>query len=110
RYAGRRYDVPFLERTTPEIQKDLKRAGIPREAQNQLDRIMVTADFVKFARVIPPEEESNRMVPESFRFIEETKPAPAPPALEEATVGESSTRPQARSRRRARGGGGAPPH
>jgi hypothetical protein len=110
RYAGRRYGVPFLERTTPEIQKDLKRTGIPREAQNQLDRILVTADFVKFARVIPPEEESNRMVPESFRFIEETKPLPLPPALEEATVGESSTRPQARSRRRASGGGGAPPH
>jgi hypothetical protein len=78
RYVGRRYGVPFLERTTPEIQKDLKRAGIPREAQNQLDRVLVTADFVKFARVIPPEEESNRMVPESFRFIEETKPRPAP--------------------------------
>ena len=109
RYAGRRYGVSFLERTTPEIQKDLKRAAISREAQAELDKILVTADFVKFARVIPPEEESNRMVPESFHFIEQTKPAP-PAAAEEVTVGESSTRPQARSRRRASGRGGAPPH
>ena len=63
-------------------------AGIPREAQNQLDRILVTADFVKFARVLPPEEESNRMVPESFRFIEETKPRPPVPELVE-TVGKA---------------------
>jgi hypothetical protein len=89
RYAGRRYGVPFLERTTPEIQKGLKRTGIPREAQSQLDKILVTSDFVKFARVIPPDEESNRMVPESFRFIEETKPAPPPPTVDEVaeTVG-----------------------
>ena len=90
RYTGRRYGVLFLERTTPEIQKDLKRTGIPREAQSQLDKILVISDFVKFARVIPPDEESNRMVPESFRFIEETKPAPPPPTLDEVaeTVGQ----------------------
>ena len=89
RYAGRRYGVPFLERTTPEIQKGLKRTGIPREAQSQLDKILVTSDFVKFARVVPPDEESNRMVPEGFRFIEETKPAPPPPTVDEVaeTVG-----------------------
>jgi hypothetical protein len=92
RYAGRRYGVPFLERTTPEIQKDLRRAGIPREAQNQLDRILVTADVVKFARVIPPEEASNRMIPESFRFIQETKPAPAPPGEEAVETVENTQR------------------
>jgi hypothetical protein len=43
---------------------------------------------VKFARVIPPEEESNRMVPESFRFIEETKPRPPVPDPVE-TVGKT---------------------
>jgi len=80
RYAGRRYGVPFLERTTPEIQKDLKRAGIAREAESELDKILVTSDFVKFARVVPPDEESNRMMPQSFRFIQETRPVPPPPA------------------------------
>ena len=92
RYAGRRYGVPFLERTTPEIQKDLKHARISRKVQGQLDKMLVTSDLVKFARIIPPDEESNQMVPESFRFIAETKPAPPPPTVDEVaeTVGPRS--------------------
>lgn len=74
RYAGRRFAVPYLERTTSEIQRDLTVAGITEERQVRLDRILVTSDLVKFARIVPPDDESNRMVPEGFGFIDETKP------------------------------------
>lgn len=74
RYAGRRFAVPYLERTTSEIQRDLRVAGITEERQVRLDRILVTSDLVKFARIVPPDDESNRMVPEGFGFIDETKP------------------------------------
>ncbi len=74
RYAGRRFAVPYLERTTSEIQRDLRVAGITEERQVRLDRILVTSDLVKFARIAPPDDESNRMVPEGFRFVDETKP------------------------------------
>ena len=74
RYAGRRFAVPYLERTTSEIQRDLRVAGITHERQVRLDRILVTSDLVKFARIVPPDDESNRMVPEGFRFVDETKP------------------------------------
>ena len=74
RYAGRRFAVPYLERTTSEIQRDLRVAGITHERQVRLDRILVTSDLVKFARIAPPDDESNRMVPEGFRFVDETKP------------------------------------
>ncbi len=74
RYAGRRFAVPYLERTTSEIQRDLRVAGIKQEGQLRLDKILVTADLVKFARIAPPDDESNRLVPEGFRFIDDTKP------------------------------------
>ncbi len=81
RYAGRRFAVPYLERTTSEIQRDLRVAGIGQEWQVRLDKILVTSDLVKFARIAPPDEESNRMVPEAFRFIDETKPRVAVPEV-----------------------------
>ena len=74
RYAGRRYAVPYLERTTSEIQRDLRGAGIKHEGRMGLDKILVMSDLVKFARIRPPDDESNRMVPEGFRFVDETKP------------------------------------
>jgi len=92
RYAGRRFGVPFRERTTAEIQKDLRRAGLPAVEKDRLDRILVTSDFVKFARIVPPEEESNRMVPEAFRFIEETKRKPPPPPEVAEPVGSREAR------------------
>jgi hypothetical protein len=81
RYAGRRFGVPYLERTTGEIQKDLRVAGIPQEGETKLDKILITSDLVKFARIVPPDEESNRMVPEGFRFIDQTKPRVVAPEL-----------------------------
>lgn len=81
RYAGRRFAVPYLERTTSEIQRDLRVAGITQERQVRLDRILVTSDLVKFARIVPPDDESNRMVPEGFRFIDETKPKAVVPEV-----------------------------
>ena len=74
RYAGRRYAVRYLERTTSEIQRDLRVAGIKQQKQLMLDKILVTSDLVKFARIAPPDDESNRVVREGFRFVDETKP------------------------------------
>jgi hypothetical protein len=82
RYAGRRFNVPYLERTTSEIRGDLRGAGIPREPDTRLEKILVASDLVKFARAEPLGEESNRMVPESFQFIEQVRPKPPRPEAE----------------------------
>ncbi len=92
RYAGRRYTVPYLERTTSEVQRDLRVAGIKRGAQVDLDKILVMSDLVKFARIAPPDDESNRMIPEGFRFIDETKPKVAAPEVV-TTESQSETQP-----------------
>ena len=91
RYAGRRFAVPYLERTTVEIQRDLRRAGIEQDGKVMLDKILVTSDLVKFARIAPPDDESNRMVPEGFRFIDETKPKVVAP---EPVTAETQAEPQ----------------
>jgi hypothetical protein len=55
--------------------------NIPQEGETKLDKILITSDLVKFARIVPPDEESNRMVPEGFRFIDQTKPRVVAPEL-----------------------------
>jgi hypothetical protein len=74
RYAGRRYDVPYYERTTTEVLTDLKKSRLKYEMQELLRGLLVFADLVKFARVEPLAEDSERMIPESFRFLDETRP------------------------------------
>jgi hypothetical protein len=91
RYAGRRYDVPYYERTTTEILSDLKKSRLKFEMQELLRGILLFADLVKFARVEPLSEDSERMIPESFRFLDETRPkaevrTPDEPSKMEATA------------------------
>ncbi len=81
RYSGRRFSVPYLERTTTEVLTDLKQTRLKYEPMEALRGILGAADLVKFARSAQPIEESQRMIPEAFRFVAETKPKPEPPVV-----------------------------
>lgn len=81
RYSGRRFSVPYLERTTTEVLTDLKQTRLKYDSMEILRGILRAADLVKFARVAQADEESQRMIPEAFRFVKETKPQPAPPVV-----------------------------
>jgi hypothetical protein len=74
RYAGRRYSVPFLEATTTEILSELKRTRLPYEKAEDLKGMLIASDIVKFARVSYPMEASQKMIPEGFRFVADTRP------------------------------------
>ena len=74
RYAGRRFQVPYLERTTLEVMADLKQTRLDYEESLRVRGILNVADIVKFARVKIPAESSERMIPEGFRFVDETRP------------------------------------
>jgi hypothetical protein len=74
RYAGRRFSVPYLESTTTEILADLKKTRLQFEKGENLKGILIASDIVKFARVSYPIEASERMIPEGFRFVDETRP------------------------------------
>lgn len=74
RYAGRRFQVPYLERTTLEVMADLKQTHLDYEKSLRVRGMLNVADIVKFARVKIPAEGSERMIPEGFRFVDETRP------------------------------------
>ena len=52
RYAGRRFEVPYLERTTEEILADVTLTGTEAPTQ-PLRAILEIADLVKFAKQMP---------------------------------------------------------
>ncbi len=82
RYAGRRFEVPYLERTSFEIMRDLKKvtmADLPQPEKERLRIILEVCDLVKFAKLNPSEENSSTIMPQSFLFIDRTRPRlPAP--------------------------------
>lgn len=87
RYGGRRFEVAYLERTTAEILWELRKARVGGEWVDALAALLEPSDLVKFARVIPESEDSQRMLSQAFRFVDNTRrppqqpPAPSP-ALE----------------------------
>jgi hypothetical protein len=74
RYAGRRFAVPYLEATTTEILSELKKTRLPYEKAEDLKGLLIASDIVKFARVSYPMEASQKMIPEGFRFVADTRP------------------------------------
>jgi hypothetical protein len=75
RYAGRRFEVPYLERTTSEVLSDLKPRKLARSGLGAA-RILEASDLVKFAKLMPEpaqaEESSRSLFPGS-----EDAPVPA---------------------------------
>ncbi len=80
RYAGRSYDVAYLERTTFEILHDLRASRLPHEAYQELRAVLEASDLVKFARVLPDRGESERTLATAESCVERTRPAPPAPA------------------------------
>lgn len=80
RYAGRRFDVPFLERTTAEILSDLRSTPLTGSARSELRSVLDACDLVKFARLVPAEDEARRALDAAERLVLATRPAPAAPA------------------------------
>ena len=71
RYVGRRFDVPYLERTTDEILSDLRDQPV-----KGLRDILEAADLVKFAKTMPGQDEARSAFDLARALIRTTKPAP----------------------------------
>ena len=71
RYAGRRFEVPYRERTTEEILSDLR----PKEAAaTALAPILNVSDLVKFAKETPEEELARNSYAQSRELIRWSRP------------------------------------
>lgn len=75
RYAGRRFEVPYLERTTEEVLSDLaaKQVSTP-----PLRAILEIADLVKFAKQMPGQLAGRSSLTAALDLVRATRP----PALE----------------------------
>jgi hypothetical protein len=72
-YLEDRFKIQALEQTTSEIIRDLKFADISNEDKVFLKQILQQADFVKFAKFKPTDEDGLVALDKSFDFVEKTK-------------------------------------
>ena len=73
RYAGRRFEVPYLERTTEEILSDLAAKEV---SARPLRAILEIADLVKFAKQMPQRQQARSSLTMAVDLVRDTRPAP----------------------------------
>ncbi|MFC1476103.1 hypothetical protein ACFLQW_03780 [Candidatus Zixiibacteriota bacterium] len=73
RYLDGRYDVETLEATTSEIKTLLPDLPFGENEQRQIVDFLDSADWVKFARLVPPEEKPRQDFDWVWQFVQRTK-------------------------------------
>jgi hypothetical protein len=77
RYAGGRYRLDLLEKTTAEIPDLLRQAGAPERAIQRISALLGSSDEVKFAKSKPGPEATRTAVESIYAIVDATKPAEA---------------------------------
>ena len=72
RYIERRFEFNAAEQTTTELINNLKLQKVP--LRDEFSRFFLRADMVKYAKFIPPQEESKTVVHNVKELINNTKP------------------------------------
>jgi len=72
-YLEDRYKIQALEKTTKEIIAELKFTNISVDDKYFLKEILRQADFVKFAKFTPSNDDGFTALNKSFEFVEKTK-------------------------------------
>lgn len=73
-YLMKRYGIYALEMTSSQILAAIKEHPEASQARAELKQLFQVADFVKFAKVLPPPDDNVRSFNVVKEFIEETKP------------------------------------
>jgi hypothetical protein len=66
-----------MESITPELIQHLKNRDFNDELVRNMQSLLTTADFVKFAKATPLPDENDWHWKNAVHFVEQTKPAPA---------------------------------
>jgi len=72
-YIEERFEVNALELTTDEIVKAFRSQVVDPVSKEKLQKLLVLSDFVKFAKVIPLEQEHLLALQNAFDFVNGTK-------------------------------------
>jgi hypothetical protein len=77
RYVAARFGVDTFERTTAEILEALRLARLPAKGMALTSEFFGACDMVKFAKYVPPPEETRSTVERAYRLVDETRPREA---------------------------------
>lgn len=75
-YLQGRFGINAMEMTSTQIRHRLHDNEKTRMSKRNMDLVLETADFVKFAKVRPLPEDNNRAFNSALQFVEDTKPQP----------------------------------
>jgi hypothetical protein len=75
-YVGARWDVPVVERTSPEILEDPRVRAIEGSERTVLARVLGAGDAVKFGRGSPTAAERDAVLDAAEGFVTRTTPVP----------------------------------
>lgn len=74
-YLMGRYTIYAMEMTSSQILDAIKQHPEASQAKSDLRQLFRVADFVKFAKVLPPQDDNIRSFNVVKQFVEETRPA-----------------------------------
>ena len=78
-YIGERYRIKALELTSREILDKMAETDMEGRPMERLRNILLTADYVKFAKHIPTAEQNENAYTDAYYFVEETKETESAP-------------------------------
>lgn len=81
-YLQGRFGINAMEMTSTQIRHTLQANDETRLSKGYMDRVLETADFVKFAKVRPLPDDNTRAFNSAMQFVEDTKPQPPAPDAE----------------------------
>jgi hypothetical protein len=88
-YMERTYDIPVMERTTGEIQVNLKAKNISREVARHFVTVLDESDLVKFSKFQPDIASAYHLIDDASQLVIETKPI----VVEDSSNGAAITAP-----------------
>ncbi|MDE6858944.1 MAG: cell wall anchor protein [Duncaniella sp.] len=77
-YLQGRFGINAMEMTSTQIRHSLQSNETTRLSKRNMEQVLETADFVKFAKVRPLPDDNVKAYNSAMQFIEDTKPQPEP--------------------------------
>lgn len=89
-YLNGRFGINAMEMTSTQIRHTLQANEETRLSKRNMDRVLETADFVKFAKVRPLPDDNVMAFNSAIQFVEDTKPQPVPESDGNDTTNQSA--------------------
>lgn len=92
-YITERYGFGAMEMISDEIMANITPLGLPDKNRDELNRLLRTADLVKFAKHYPSSDENEELYYAAYYFVEDTKQQPETPdtGAQNTETGENPT-------------------